>query len=50
MQPVGLAQPDGLKIVIIDDVSSTLSTLEEAAKVLKKNGIREVFGLVLARG
>jgi len=50
LQPVGLTQPDGLKIVIIDDVSSTLSTLEEAAKVLKKNGMREVFGLVLARG
>jgi len=50
MQPVGLTQPDGLKIVIIDDVSSTLSTLEEAAKVLKQNGMKEVFGLVLARG
>jgi ComF family protein len=49
-QPDGVSQLVGLKIVLIDDVSSTLATLEEAAKVLKKKGIREVYGAVLARG
>ena len=38
------------KIILIDDVCTTLSTLGECAKVLKKSGAKEVWGLVLARG
>ena len=38
------------KIILIDDVCTTLSTLGECAKVLKKAGAKEVWGLVLARG
>lgn len=37
-------------ILLIDDVSSSLATLEEAAKALKRAGVTEVYGLVLARG
>ncbi|MFH0834532.1 MAG: ComF family protein [Patescibacteria group bacterium] len=37
-------------ILLVDDVASTATTLLEAAKVLKKAGAREVWGLVLARG
>ncbi len=38
------------KIILIDDVFTTGSTLNEAAKTLKKFGAKEVWGLVLARG
>lgn len=38
------------KIILIDDVATTLSTLEEAAKLLKKNKIKEVWGLTVAHG
>ncbi len=37
-------------VILVDDVSSTGSTLIECAKVLKKAGVGEVWGLVLARG
>jgi ComF family protein len=37
-------------ILLVDDVASTGTTLLEAAKILKKNGAKEVWGLVLARG
>lgn len=36
-------------VVLIDDVITTGSTLNSAAKVLKKHGARKVFGLVVAR-
>ena len=36
-------------IVLVDDIATTLSTLENAALVLKAAGVREVYGLVLAR-
>jgi ComF family protein len=40
----------GKKIILIDDVVSTGSTILECAKVLKIAGASEVWGLVLARG
>ncbi|OGS39478.1 MAG: hypothetical protein A2551_01460 [Elusimicrobia bacterium RIFOXYD2_FULL_34_30] len=36
-------------IVIIDDIATTCSTLEECSRVLKKSGAKNVYGLVLAR-
>jgi ComF family protein len=36
-------------VVLVDDVATTLATLAECAKVLKKMGAREVWGLVVAR-
>lgn len=38
------------KIILVDDVSTTGSTLEEAGRILKKAGFKRVWGLVLARG
>ena len=40
----------GKTILLIDDVSTTRATLEEAAKVLKKSGAQEVWAAVVARG
>lgn len=37
-------------VIILDDVATTLSTLEECAKVLKQAGAHKVWGLVVARG
>lgn len=38
------------KILLIDDVFTTGSTLEEAARILKGAGARDVQGIVVARG
>ena len=38
------------KILLIDDIYTTGSTMEEAAKVLKRAGAKEVIGVVVARG
>jgi competence protein ComFC len=38
------------KIFLIDDVVTTGSTLKEVAKILKKSGAKEVYGLTLAHG
>ncbi len=37
-------------IILIDDVVTTGATLNEAARVLKEAGAKEVYGLVLAKG
>lgn len=40
----------GRNVIIVDDVATTGSTLNECAKVLKRNGAGEVWGLVVAKG
>lgn len=45
----GKALVTGKNVLIIDDIATTLATLEEAAKVLKMNGASKVFALVAAR-
>lgn len=40
----------GQPIILIDDVTTTGSTLNECAKVLKQNHAGEVWGLVVAKG
>lgn len=38
------------KIFLVDDVFTTGATMEECAKVLKQNGVKEVRAVTLARG
>jgi ComF family protein len=45
-----LAGAGGLEVLVVDDVSTTGSTLSECASVLKKGGAVSVWGLALARG
>ena len=40
----------GKKILIVDDITTTGTTLNECAKVLKAKGAKEIWGLVVARG
>lgn len=44
------ASCDCKKVILIDDVMTTGSTLQECAKALKKSGVKEVWAVVLARG
>lgn len=39
-----------IKIFLVDDVVTTGATLKEAARFLKKSGVKQVCGLTLARG
>ena len=41
---------DYFKVILVDDVSTSGATLEEAARVLKQAGVKEVYGLVVAKG
>ena len=43
-------KPIKTKIILIDDVATSGATLEEAARVLKEAGIKEIYGLVVAKG
>jgi len=48
---IGSGNQSGLKkIILIDDVSTSGATLEEAASVLKQAGAKEIYGLVIAKG
>jgi competence protein ComFC len=52
LHPYALARRDawkGQSVLLIDDVATTTSTLQECAKVLHRAGIRTVRALVLAR-
>lgn len=40
----------GRNVILIDDVATTGTTLEECAKVLKAAGARRVYGVCVARG
>jgi ComF family protein len=40
----------GKTILLLDDLATTGATLDECAKALKKAGVNEVYGLVLAHG
>lgn len=45
----GKTELTGKVILLVDDVLTTGSTLFYAAKILKKNGAKKVFGVTLAR-
>ncbi|MBU0974099.1 ComF family protein, partial [Patescibacteria group bacterium] len=36
-------------VMLVDDVLTTGSTMDECAKVLKSNGVRKVIGIALAQ-
>jgi ComF family protein len=44
------SQVQGKIIILIDDVATTGATLVEAGKILKENGAKEVWALVVAKG
>jgi len=37
-------------ILLIDDVFTSGSTMDECSRILKENGAKEVFGMAVARG
>ncbi|MDP2684873.1 MAG: ComF family protein [bacterium] len=40
----------GKNVIIVDDVATTLATLNSCARLLKRAGATEIWGLVIARG
>ena len=49
VQVISLNNLKNKKILLVDDIATTGATLNECAKILKLNGAKKVFGLVLAR-
>ena len=45
----GFEKVKNKKILLIDDVATTASTLLECARILKENGAKKVFAAVIAR-
>lgn len=43
------ADVSGLRILLVDDVVTTGATMSEAARILRKEGAKSVFGVTLAR-
>jgi ComF family protein len=41
--------PEGLRLLLIDDVMTTGATLDACARVLKRSGASKVFGMTVAR-
>jgi len=41
--------PDGLRLLLIDDVMTTGATLDACARMLKRSGAARVFGMTVAR-
>ena len=37
-------------VLLVDDVTTTRTTLNECARVLKNAGVKKVYGIVLAHG
>jgi len=48
--PINTENIAGKTVILVDDVSTTGTTLEECAKVLRQAGAKQVWGLVVARG
>lgn len=48
-QAVNTENIKGKNIILLDDVSTSGATLEEAAKILKKAGAKKIIGLVVAK-
>ena len=40
----------GSKVLLIDDVFTTGATINECSRVLKRNGVKKIYALTLARG
>ena len=38
------------RVILVDDVATSGATLEEAARILKQAGVKEIYGLVIAKG
>ncbi|MCX6761107.1 MAG: phosphoribosyltransferase family protein, partial [Candidatus Nealsonbacteria bacterium] len=47
---LALEKIKGKKILLVDDVFTTGSTMEEAASVLKEAGAEKIIGIAVARG
>lgn len=47
--PLETLQKNISTVLLVDDVATTLSTLQACAEILKKAGVSKVYGIVLAR-